>query len=252
MRTDRYRQVGTLIHEILRTFAPDGQVEKASYDDFYLDVTAACAGEARNDGGDDDNVQPRCVHVITLDVDGCTKNHNNDSKWGTAMCWQQQQQQSGVVDNTTQPLVNMAASSVADHSQTLHAGSFGAVAHHGQGSKTADAVCSTCAPAWHLVEPHLRRGVAVAVAIRAQLQQALGITVSCGVAAGKLLARLVGPVNKPDAITVLPAGISQAWICKQRVMKIPQLTQKSGAQVRTEHLIYSINQVLMSEWLPPV
>ncbi|GLC60262.1 hypothetical protein PLESTB_001592000 [Pleodorina starrii] len=46
MRTERYRRVAEQVHALLRRFAPDGQVEKTSYDDFYLDVTAACCGEA--------------------------------------------------------------------------------------------------------------------------------------------------------------------------------------------------------------
>ncbi|GIL97525.1 hypothetical protein Vretimale_3171, partial [Volvox reticuliferus] len=44
MRTERYRRVAEQLHASLRRFAPDGQVEKTSYDDFYLDVTAACGG----------------------------------------------------------------------------------------------------------------------------------------------------------------------------------------------------------------
>eukprot|EP00955_Chlamydomonas_euryale_P082840 363770-Chlamydomonas_euryale.AAC.3 len=41
MRTDRYRRAADAIHVLLRRFAPGGVVEKASYDDFYLDVTDA-------------------------------------------------------------------------------------------------------------------------------------------------------------------------------------------------------------------
>ncbi|KAG2491453.1 hypothetical protein HYH03_010239 [Edaphochlamys debaryana] len=44
MRTERYRRVAEQLHELLRRFAPDGQVEKTSYDDFYLDITATCYG----------------------------------------------------------------------------------------------------------------------------------------------------------------------------------------------------------------
>ncbi|GLI59531.1 hypothetical protein VaNZ11_001423, partial [Volvox africanus] len=45
MRTERYRRVAEQLHASLRRFAPDVLVEKTSYDDFYMDVTAACCGE---------------------------------------------------------------------------------------------------------------------------------------------------------------------------------------------------------------
>ncbi|GFR42034.1 hypothetical protein Agub_g2851, partial [Astrephomene gubernaculifera] len=40
MRVERYRQVAEQVQAVIRRFSPCGQVEKASYDDFYLDVTA--------------------------------------------------------------------------------------------------------------------------------------------------------------------------------------------------------------------
>ena len=49
MRTDRYRAVAGALHATLRTLAPSGAVEKASYDDFYIDITAACQGDEDED-----------------------------------------------------------------------------------------------------------------------------------------------------------------------------------------------------------
>ena len=46
MRTARYRKVGSIIHGILRRFSPGKAAEKASYDDFYVDITAACASDS--------------------------------------------------------------------------------------------------------------------------------------------------------------------------------------------------------------
>jgi nucleotidyltransferase/DNA polymerase involved in DNA repair len=54
---------------------------------------------------------------------------------------------------------------------------------------------------WHLLEPELQRGVVLALQLRAAVKASLGLTVSCGVAPGKLLARLVTPLHKPDAVT---------------------------------------------------
>jgi nucleotidyltransferase/DNA polymerase involved in DNA repair len=54
---------------------------------------------------------------------------------------------------------------------------------------------------WREVEAPLRRGVRLALAAAAALQREVGLTASCGVAGGKLLARLVGPLNKPACTT---------------------------------------------------
>lgn len=64
MRTERYRQVARQVHGLLRDFAPDGCVEKASYDDFYLDVTASCVprmGPYSAADGQADGIQPPAV-----------------------------------------------------------------------------------------------------------------------------------------------------------------------------------------------
>jgi hypothetical protein len=54
---------------------------------------------------------------------------------------------------------------------------------------------------WHMLKPELQRGVVLALQLRAAVKVSLGLTVSCGVAPGKLLARLVTPLHKPDAVT---------------------------------------------------
>ena len=43
MRVERYRQVASSVLALLRRW---GRVEKTSYDDFYVDVTAAAAAAA--------------------------------------------------------------------------------------------------------------------------------------------------------------------------------------------------------------
>lgn len=65
MRTDRYRSVSDDILAALRAFAADRVVQRQGYDDFYLDVSAACAqpgGAGGRDGtpGSQPVAPPRC------------------------------------------------------------------------------------------------------------------------------------------------------------------------------------------------
>ena len=48
MRVERYRQVASSVLALLQRW---GRVEKTSYDDFYVDVTAAAAAAAVGVGG---------------------------------------------------------------------------------------------------------------------------------------------------------------------------------------------------------
>lgn len=89
---------------------------------------------------------------------------------------------------------------------------------------------------WPAVHPALRQGVALACGIRQRLAAELGFTVSVGVAPNKLLARLVGPLNKPDCVTVLPAAAAQPFIRQQAIKSIPHLRQKLGTQVGSQDL----------------
>ncbi|KAK9867449.1 hypothetical protein WJX84_000515 [Apatococcus fuscideae] len=147
MRTDRYRQVAAMVHEILQAHAPGCPVEKASYDDFYLDVTSLC-------------------HMDIESVD-------------------------------TAP-------------EHLH------IVQEGQ---------------WTDVARDLRKGLQLAVEIRQALVKQLGMTISVGVARNKLLARLVGPMHKPDGLSVLADPASQPFLCSQPIQSIPSLRQKLGSQV---------------------
>ena len=63
----------------------------------------------------------------------------------------------------------------------------------------------------------------VALALRQALKDELGLTVSCGVARSRLLARLVGPLHKPDCATVLPDAGAVPFIRSQPLRQIPSL-----------------------------
>ena len=63
----------------------------------------------------------------------------------------------------------------------------------------------------------------VAAEIRKALVKQLGMTISVGVARNKLLARLVGPMRKPDGLSVLPDCASRPFLCSQPIQSIPSL-----------------------------
>ncbi|GFR42033.1 hypothetical protein Agub_g2850, partial [Astrephomene gubernaculifera] len=86
------------------------------------------------------------------------------------------------------------------------------------------------------VEPALKRGVAVAQRLRRALKDELSLTVSVGVAPTKLAARLAGPANKPDAITVVPACRVRQFMAAVPLKTVPTLTGKAGARVVSELL----------------
>lgn len=76
---------------------------------------------------------------------------------------------------------------------------------------------------WAQLPPDLRHGVQLGAAVRAALKQQLSITLSCGVARNKLLARLASPCGKPDGLAVVPDGAERAFIARVPLRKVPQL-----------------------------
>lgn len=76
---------------------------------------------------------------------------------------------------------------------------------------------------WEALPADLRRGVALAAALRAAAKQQLGITLSVGIARNKLLARLASPCGKPDGLAVVPDAAAVAFICHFPLQKVPLL-----------------------------
>lgn len=52
----------------------------------------------------------------------------------------------------------------------------------------------------------------IAVQIRAQVKEAVGLTVSAGVGSSKLVAKIASDLNKPDGLTIVPSGEEEAFL----------------------------------------
>ncbi|KAK9807873.1 hypothetical protein WJX72_011771 [[Myrmecia] bisecta] len=163
MRTERYRQVAGQVHDLLRRFTPAGLVEKASYDDFYLDVSAHC--------------------------------------------------QAG-------PLVHADADGQAPAGLQVVAGL-----------------------PWEQLGPSLQKGAQIAVEVRHALKAELGLTASCGLAHNKLLARLAGPLHKPDGCTALPHSAACEFIHGFRIKDIPNFRAKLGDEVTAKLGIETVGEL---------
>ena len=58
----------------------------------------------------------------------------------------------------------------------------------------------------------LETAVAFAHRVRARVRDEVGLTVSAGVASGKLIAKIASDANKPDGLTVVPPGTEAAYL----------------------------------------
>lgn len=76
---------------------------------------------------------------------------------------------------------------------------------------------------WRLLAPDLQRGVQLAAALRRDVQQRLGLTISCGVARSKLLARLASPCGKPDGLAAVHDAGAVQFVRSVPLGKVPRL-----------------------------
>ena len=74
--------------------------------------------------------------------------------------------------------------------------------------------------------------VSIARAIKQQVLANTGLTVSIGVAANKLMAKIASDLQKPDGLTVVPAGQEQSVLDPLPVERLPGLGGKRGAALR--------------------
>ncbi|KAL4422612.1 hypothetical protein ABPG75_008809 [Micractinium tetrahymenae] len=192
MRTDRCREVSQQVHDLLRSFAPDGQVERTSYDDCYLDVTAACAASSDPGGG----------------------------------------QQQAPLQAPPAGLLMFAAAAAPD------------TQHRQQALSLPQPGTSPPSPQqWAALAPDLRRGVQLAAALRAAARERLGLTISCGVARSKLVARLASPLGKPDGLIVVPDAEAVPFMRGVPLHKVPTLRGKFGQEVASQLGISSVAQL---------
>lgn len=63
----------------------------------------------------------------------------------------------------------------------------------------------------------------VACNIRGAVHQELGLTMSFGIAVGKLAARLAGPLHKPSGMTVVPPHKAAAFLLDTPILQVPHL-----------------------------
>jgi len=74
--------------------------------------------------------------------------------------------------------------------------------------------------------------VSIARAIKQQVLANTGLTVSIGVAANKLMAKIASDLQKPDGLTVVAAGQEQSVLDPLPVERLPGLGGKRGAALR--------------------
>ncbi|KAA6424352.1 MAG: DNA polymerase eta-like [Trebouxia sp. A1-2] len=84
---------------------------------------------------------------------------------------------------------------------------------------------------FHALPPILKWGAQVACNIRALVQQELALTMSFGIAVGKLSARLAGPLHKPSGMTIVPPNQAAAFLLDTPILKVPHLRGQLGKQV---------------------
>lgn len=62
--------------------------------------------------------------------------------------------------------------------------------------------------------------VEIATAIRARVKEETGLTVSAGVASSKLVAKIASDLNKPDGLTVVPAGEEKRFLAPLAISRL--------------------------------
>lgn len=74
----------------------------------------------------------------------------------------------------------------------------------------------------------------IAVLIRTQVREAIGLTVSAGVATSKLVAKVASDFNKPDGLTIVPPGQEEAFLAPlpiSRLWGVGSATQEALALI---------------------
>ncbi len=79
-------------------------------------------------------------------------------------------------------------------------------------------------------------GPTIARAIRAAIHGELGLTASAGVAANKLIAKVASDVDKPDGLTIVPAGEEARFLAPMPIERLWGVGPKSAVSLRRRGL----------------
>lgn len=95
----------------------------------------------------------------------------------------------------------------------------------------AGAACVHVDAAWASLPDDLRRGVLLGVRVKQAVLRRFGpsFTISIGVARTKLLARIAGPLQKPDGLTVVPDGLGASVLRGLPLRSVPILGLRGKA-----------------------
>jgi len=175
-------------------------------DDFYLDASAACASDTAAAGAaafaltNGQQGLPSGLLFLPSDPSATPAGQQAQQAQQAQQQAQQQQQQAQQRQSAPPPANPQQQAEQAQQQQAQQA-----------------------QRQWGQLAADLRCGTHLAAAVRAAAKQQLGITLSCGVARNKLLARLASPCGKPDGLAVVPDEAERAFIAQLPLRKVPQL-----------------------------
>ena len=90
----------------------------------------------------------------------------------------------------------------------------------------------------------------VACEIKAAVHRELALTMSFGIAVGKLAARLAGPLHKPSGMTIVPPSHAAAFLLDTPILRIPHLRCDSRqSMITTTHGFLCVDNVSPSNAL---
>ena len=243
-------QVSAQVLALISQHATNGQCEKTSYDDFYLEVLPDAAKLTASDAW----FPPSNVDLHVLGDTGFNA-LPPILKWGvqvsSGQCpctckWLVQNAHIGmsvsvnlacaVCEETCQLPRRHRVCRLCCSSQQNCCFDIPRIAdeqHAQMAHSSKAAICRTCAdmdlPLELLSLCTVHACVQVACNIRAAVQQELALTMSFGIAVGKLAARLAGPLHKPSGMTVVPPNQAAAFLLDTPILKVPHLRCISSA-----------------------
>jgi len=87
----------------------------------------------------------------------------------------------------------------------------------------------------------------IAQQMKVRIRTEIGITVSLGIAANKLVAQIASKLRKPDALVEVPAGTERDFLAPLESHWLPGVGAKLGARLKEVGLVY-IRDVVMADF----